>query len=253
MNVKKNLMLIVLVGLAVGVSDVAEARSCRFCFKPAPIGMDVCAKCAAANKARAKTAVKSTESQGQARGIVMPDRPGRIDTFCGYELGSALPKNSHNAKPANTTLGKAIVVAEKLKKPFRLCSKATLSYAVSNSALYEVVLRSEPQRMTEEKAKAELEGMVGVLKQKYEGKQVFSKVTSMLYAGNFAFAPSGQTFTVRAEKVAVEAKARLKGTVEKKDEAYVFEVVLRDTAVRNASLQETEVRKVDTVSGADAL
>lgn len=233
--------------------SVAEAARCTVCLKPAPVGATVCAKCSAARKAKSDGVVKETVQRGQTQGVVMPDKQGRIETFCGYSFGSPLRKGVRNAKPASDMGYKAIEVEEKLKKPFRFCTKATLRYAEANGALYSVTLTSEPQRMSADKAQAEFDGILAVLRQKYEKQQTFQTISHLHATSRAKLSFGGQMFTIDARKVEVVAKATLKGTSSQKDEAYVFTVRLSDPDVRSAPLASAGNGKIDSSTGADAL
>lgn len=233
--------------------SVAEAARCKVCLNPAPIGATVCSKCSAARKAEANGVVKDTVQRGQTQGIVIPDKQGRIETFCGYSFGSPLRKGVRNAKPVSDMGFKAIEVEEKVKKPFRFCTKATLRYAEANSALYSITLTSEPQRMSADKAQAEFDGILAVLRQKYEQQQTFQTLNHLHAIGRAKLSLGGQMFTIVARKVEVAPKATLKGSASPKDEAYVFTVCLSDPDVRSAPLASAGSGKIDSSTGADVL
>ncbi len=145
------------------------------------------------------------------------------------------------------------MLEENLRKPFRLCSKASLFYSKDNGALTAIKLSSLPKRMTEAQARAELEGMVAVLKQKYEGKQNFFELSKLFYGSNSGLSFNEQHFRVLAEKVMVDPRGVLKGTPAKKDEAYVFIVEFRDDAVMKAPKKDDPAPKVDAQTGSDVL
>ena len=95
---------------------------------------------------------------------------GRIESFCGYELGSIVKL------PAKPTLDKHgnIIVTERLKKPFHKCSQVELKYSKVNHALYSIRLFSPQQqkRMSDAEVTSELNGMLDELKAKLElGKE----------------------------------------------------------------------------------
>ena len=245
MNFTSKLLVFSLVAIS---SLNAMAEACVTCGKAVPLGDDICARCTATRKGKAAPVLKELLKRMQGAHLGVPEKPCRIEDFCGYRIGRLLTVRD---KPI---LGdqNVLVLEESLKKPFRFCTKATLYYSSDNGALYSVCLKSPPQRMSEAKAAAELEGIVGVLKEKYKGKQTFTKVSRGCYSGNSGFSFNSQTFDVRCVPVEVVAKGTLKGTSAKSETTYVFTVVLRDLNVEKARLVSTR-ETVSVTDGADVL
>ena len=121
---------------------------------------------------------------GGGRKLTLPQKPkdgdmpvnfqvnlkGRIESFCGYELGTTMKLQ---AKPILDKHGN-IIVTERLKKPFHKCSQVELKYSKINHALYSIRLFSPPQekRMSDAEVTSELNGMLDELKAKLElGKE----------------------------------------------------------------------------------
>ena len=146
------------------------------------IALSLGAEAAVHNTPAKKADVRSRT--GGSRKLVLPQKPkdgdmpvnfqvnlkGRIESFCGYELGSIMKL------PAEPTLDKHgnIIVTEKLKKPFHKCSQVELKYSKVNHALYSIRLFSPPQekRMSDAEVTSELNGMLDELKAKLElGKE----------------------------------------------------------------------------------
>ena len=245
MNISSKLLVFSLVAISC-LNAMAEA--CVSCGKAVPLGDDICARCTATRKEKAAPVLKELLKRMQGAHLEVPEKPCRIEDFCGYSIGKLLTARD---KPI---LGdrNVLVLEESLKKPFRFCTKATLNYSSDNGALYSVCLKSLPQHMSEAKAAAELEGIVDVLKEKYKGKQTFKKVSSGFYSGHSGVSLNGQTFIVRCTPVKVPPKSALKGTSAKNETAYVFSVFLRDQNVEKARLVSAQ-ENVNVTDGADVL
>lgn len=255
MKIRTGYSVALIFTVAFMLPDVAQARNyCPRCFKPAPIGARLCQKCIAAEREKSESAVKSVEKVAQSGKIVLPDKPDRIKSFCGYVLGSPM-KRGHKLTGKLNGVANAVVVEEKMKKPFRFCTMASLSYSQTNGRLYEITLSSQPQRMSEKKAMLELEGIVSVLSQKFSMEFGRLPGESNEYSSRLRDVSRDQSITVKAKKVDAPSKLGMKGLSIKDDSAYAFFVVFQDRAVQTASVKkpDDDQHAVDKTTGADVL
>ena len=93
------------------------------------------------------------------------DLERRIDALCGFEIGTI----ARGFRP-KVNDGGDIVLTNKLARPFRNCKKAEVMYSQSNCALFSIKVFSEPLKMTDEEAKAEMQVMADAFKQKFGDK-----------------------------------------------------------------------------------
>jgi len=254
--------------IPLGKHRVNKPKLCRnysICRNMTSYGRDLCQKCQSEadknekkriNEAAKRTAqikVKKLELPQDAKDYV--GRPikseCRITSLCGYEPGKIAPKVSRPTVDDNGD----IIVTEKLKKPFRMCNRATLRYSAKNSALYSIHLFSDPQsKLDENAAWEELTLMTEAFSAKFGDK--ISK-----WSSNKAFKQSDAQFSgISGQKVIakmiqkdVPQRAALKGTAEKKKTGWELSLTLEDDFIKNADMDEASAEPKHDITGEDAL
>ncbi len=207
-------------------------------------------KADAVKKARAKkVSVEKLEIPDGSKHLGFPlDNKNRIDSLCGYELGLVVKV------PVRPTLDDDgnILITQRLKKPFRKCTQATLSYSRINHALYGIKLFSDGDRkMTDDEAWQELENILDAIKAKFGDKvglinksKYFMKIEASM--GLY----SAQHFSLSARKVDLVKKASMKGTAPEK--GWVFTVSFVDSAMHSYN-PESKPAVANPPEGTDAL
>ena len=200
------------------------------------------AKNAAEKQTRAKakeiTVEKLEFPKGAKHGILPIFMPARIDSLCGYEIGSIAKVSRHPQLDKDGN----IVITEKLKTPFRKCTQVELKYSKVNHALYYIrVFAPAQKKVTDEAASAEVEAMSVALKTKFDDKiSEFSKLdqtSAKLYRAKMRtniFQDSCQTLEVRGYKDNLEKRGALKGTTDaRKELGWAFSITLEDRAMQS--------------------
>ena len=169
------------------------------------------------------------------------DRLSRIDSLCGYEIGSIVKilRRPHFDKDGN------IVITQKLKTSFRKCTQVELKYSKVNHALYSIRVFAPAQKnVTDEVALAEVEAMCSALKAKF-GEKIcgFTKLNQSFqksYHANMHFG-SFQDLKILGYKDNIEKRGVLKGPVDaRKEIGWAFSVTLTDCAMRNFVLEASK-------------
>ena len=169
------------------------------------------------------------------------DRLSRIDSLCGYEIGSIVKilRRPHFDKDGN------IVITQKLKTPFRKCTQVELKYSKVNHALYSIRVFAPAQKnMTDEVALAEVEAMCSALKAKF-GEKIcgFTKLNQSFQKSHHANMHFGsfQDLKILGYKDNIEKRGVLKGPVDaRKEIGWAFSVTLTDRAMRNFVLEASK-------------
>ena len=169
------------------------------------------------------------------------DMSSRIDSLCGYKIGSIakISRHPHFDKEGN------IVITEKLKTPFRKCTQVELKYSKVNHALYSVRVFAPAQKnVTDEAALAEVEAMCCVLKAKF-GEKIsgFTKLNLSSQKSNNAnmHLRAFQDLKIIAYKDHIEKRGVLKGAVDaRKEIGWAFSVTLTDRAMWNFVLEASK-------------
>lgn len=196
------------------------------------------AKNAAEKQTRAKAkeiTIEKLEFPKGAKHSSLPiDVSSRIDSLCGYEIGSIAKVSRHPQLDKDGN----IVVTEKLKTPFRKCTQVELKYSKVNHALYYIrVFAPAQKKVTDEAALSEVEAMSGALKTKFDKKiGGFTKLdlpsSKSCRASMQAY--SFQTLEVHGYKDNIEKRGVLKGTADARPElGWAFSVILTDSAMQN--------------------
>ena len=196
------------------------------------------AKNAAEKQTRAKAkeiTVEKLEFPKGAKHSSLPiDVSSRIDSLCGYEIGSIAKVSRHPQLDKDGN----IVVTEKLKTPFRKCTQVELKYSKVNHALYYIrVFAPAQKKVSDEAASAEVEAMSGAIMAKFNEKiSGFIKTdlgSSMVHRANMQLY-SFQTLEVHGYKDNIEKRGVLKGTADARPElGWAFSVILTDSAMQN--------------------
>ena len=238
-------------------------RNYSICRNMTSYGRDLCQKCQSEadknEKKRINEAAKRT-AQIKVKKLELPqdakDYAGRpiksecrITSLCGYEPGKIAPKVSRPTVDDNGN----IIVTEKLKKPFRMCNRATLRYSAKNSALYSIRLFSDPQSKLDENAAWEeltlmteaFNAKFGDRISKWHGSKVF-KQSDAQFSGI-----SGQKVIAKMIQKDVPQRAALKGTAEKT--GWELSLTLEDDFIKTASLDDADAEPKHDMTGADAL
>ena len=195
-------------------------------------------KNAAEKQARAKakeiTVEKLEFPQGAKHSGVLIDMSLRIESLCGYEIGSIAKVSRHPQLDKDGN----IVITEKLKTPFRKCTQVELKYSKVNHALYYIrVFAPAQKKVTDEAASAEVEAMSGAIMAKFNEKiSGFIKTdlgSSMVHRANMQLY-SFQTLEVHGYKDNIEKRGVLKGSADARPElGWAFSVILTDSAMQN--------------------
>jgi len=213
---------------------------------------------AAAKKARnKKVSSNKVELPNGAKPLGYPiNTSQRIDTLCGYELGTIIKV------PVRPTIDNEgnILVVERLRKPFRKCTQVTLHYSSVNHALYGIELFSEGDvKMSQDEAWDELKEMAKALKSKFNDKIIccdenksFMSLSARMgtFMGNY----SGQFITLSAQKKDIVKKSAMKGIEPKK--GWVLSLTLIDHAMHSydpESALPSKLEEDDVPAGADVL
>ena len=182
-------------------------------------------------KAKSIKVEKIEMPEGAECGGIPVDFTWRIESLCGYEIG-AVAKVSWRP---NLDKDGNIVVTEKLKKPFRKCTRVELKYSKVNHALYSIrVFAPAQKKVTDDEAWAEVETMADALATKFGDKIVGwnrSDASKWCYANMKPI--SHQDLEVRAYKDNIEKRGKLKGSADARPEqGWAFSVTLTDRAMR---------------------
>lgn len=180
------------------------------------------------------------------------DRLSRIDSLCGYEIGSIVKilRRPHFDKDGN------IVITQKLKTPFRKCTQVELKYSKVNHALYSIRVFAPAQKnMTDEVALAEVEAMCSALKAKF-GEKIcgFTKLNLTFQKSHHANMHFGsfQDLKILGYKDNIEKRGVLKGPVDaRKEIGWAFSVTLTDRAMWNFVLEASKPKPSNDVSQKD--
>ena len=199
-------------------------------------------KNAAEKQARAKakeiTIEKLEFPQGAKHNSLPIYMSSRIESLCGYEIGSIAKVSRHPQLDKDGN----IVITEKLKTPFRKCTQVELKYSKVNHALYYIrVFAPAQKKVTDEAASAEVEAMSGALKTKFDEKiSEFTKLdfaSEKTYRANMNVPPlqsSFQTLEVRGYKDNIEKRGVLKGSADaRKELGWAFSITLEDRAMQS--------------------
>jgi len=179
--------------------------------------------------------VEKLEFPNGAKHIGMPiDLSSRIDSLCGYKIGSIAKVSRHPQLDKDGN----IVVTEKLKTPFRKCTQVELKYSKVNHALYYIrVFAPAQKKVTDEAASAEVEAMIGALKAKFEEKiGGFAKLdlTSLKSYRAGMHSLSFQSLEVKGYKDSIDKRNVLKGTTDARQElGWAFSITLEDLAMQS--------------------
>ena len=200
------------------------------------------AKNAAEKQTRAKakeiTVEKLEFPQGAKHNSLPIYMSSRIESLCGYEIGSIAKVSRHPQLDKDGN----IVIKEKLKTPFRKCTQVELKYSKVNHALYYIrVFAPAWKKVTDEAASAEVEAMSGALKAKFDEKisgfTKFDLTSGKTYRANMNVPPlqeSFQTLEVRCYKDNIEKRGVLKGSADaRKELGWAFSITLEDRAMQS--------------------
>ena len=176
----------------------------------------------------------------------------RIGSLCGHEIGTIAKVGRNTVLDANGN----IVVTERLKKPFRLCTHVELKYSKVNHALYSIRIFSPAQRkMDDDAARKEVNGMIDALTAKF-GEKISSWGRIAIengYAAHFdAF--TGQSLTVTTYMAEIDKRFVLQGpTRSGHAQGWAFSVKLVDQAMQSFAPDKADGADARPVEGVDAL
>ena len=198
-----------------------------------------------------KITIEKLEFPKDAKHSGVPiDMSSRIESLCGYEIGSIAKVPRHPKLDQNGN----IVMTEKLKVPFRTCTQVELTYSKVNHALYSISVFSPAQKkMSDEAAWAEVEAMADAIKAKFGKKvgalQKCNMASSKTITSNmniFSF----QSLSIMARPSTIEKRGELKGGGSSSESGWVFSVSLTDRAMRDFKVEEPKP-KSNEVSAQD--
>ena len=236
MSVKMSIVLLAAVVFALDANAIIGRRVEG--YKPDKALAEQKAKAAAEKQARAKakeiTVEKLEFPQGAKHNGLPIYMSSRIESLCGYEIGSIAKVSRHPQLDKDGN----IVITEKLKTPFRKCTQVELKYSKVNHALYYIRIFAPAQKkVTDEAASAEVEAMSGALKTKFDEKiSGFTKLD--LTSGKSYYASmqgsSFQKLEVHCYKDNIEKRGVLKGSADaRKELGWAFSITLEDRAMQS--------------------
>lgn len=215
------------------------------CNNPAPLKKKYCPSCQKEIDRKEKEQreeVKELYRQVADRKYEKPTG-ARIGELCGYELGSVLklPCTFQISEKGN------VIVKAKLNRPFRRCTEVELYYSSKTLALSEIRLFSkELKGMSEAEVKAEIEGMKGVLAEKFKTEIRGWNINSAVFTN-----PGANQYL----EVSYEGHDVKKVSLEKENKmerVWTVSVTLSDWYFWKLELDGSKP-PVDTRSGLDAL
>lgn len=196
-------------------------------------------------KAKSINVAKIEIPEGAKFGGVPIDLSSRIESLCGYEIGSVAKVSWR----PNLDKDGNIVVTEKLKKPFRKCTHVELKYSKANHALYSIrVFAPAQKKVTDDEAWAEVETMADALATKFGDKIVgWNRLDVFKWCHANMKRISHQDLEVEAYKDNIEKRGKLKGSADARPEqGWAFSVTLTDRAMQafNPESESPESNKV---------
>ena len=200
-------------------------------------------------KAKSINVAKIEIPEGAKFSGVPIDLSSRIESLCGYEIGSVAKVSWR----PNLDKDGNIVVTEKLKKPFRKCTHVELKYSKVNHALYSIrVFAPAQKKVTDDEAWAEVETMADALATKFGDKIVgWNRFDAYKWCHANIKPFSQQKLEVLAYKDNIEKRGKLKGSADARSEqGWAFSVTLTDRAMQGFN-PESETLKSNKASAED--
>jgi len=242
MSVKMSIVLLAALGFALDANAIINGRVQGYKSDRKLISEGGATEQKAKNAAEKQTRAKAKEitveklefPKGAKYNSLPIDMSARIDSLCGYEIGSIAKVSRHPQLDKDGN----IVITEKLKTPFRKCTQVELRYSKVNHALYYIrVFAPAQKKVTDEAAMAEVEAMSGAIKVKFDEKiSGFTKLDltfEMSYRANMHI-DSFQSLKVHGYKDNIEKRGALKGTTDaRKELGWAFSVILEDRAMQS--------------------
>ena len=246
MSVKMSIVLLAALGFALDANAIINGRVQGYKSDRKLISEGGATEQKAKNAAEKRTRAKAKEitveklefPKGAKYNSLPIDMSARIDSLCGYEIGSIAKVSRHPQLDKDGN----IVITEKLKTPFRKCTQVELKYSKVNHALYYIrVFAPAQKKVTDEAASAEVEAMSGALKAKFDEKiSGFIKTdlpSTKSYRANMRanlFQDPCQLLEVHGYKDNIEKRGALKGTSDaRKELGWAFSVILTDRAMQS--------------------